>query len=125
MTDALERMSPDARLRHGWREAAVYALSHLDPRDASTICAAILDAAAVGDPRLDPWGDLRADAEFWADCANPAELEVYFASTLKRLRNQALGIHARKRLFWAIWVSLSVKDQQSFLSRATAKEDAA
>jgi hypothetical protein len=114
-----------ARLRHDQRAIAVSSLEALDPKDAATIAAAVLDVVGAGDPRLDPWSDLRADAEFWADCANPAELEVYFASALKRLKNQSLGIHARKRLFWAIWVSLSVKDQQSFLCRATAKEAAA
>lgn len=124
MTD-FDGLPPAARLRAEKWKIAIEALEALDPQDAATIGAAVLDVVGAGDPRLDPWGDLRADAEFWAECANAAELEVYFASTLKRLKNKSLGIHSRKRLFWAIWVSFSIKDQQSFLCRATAKEAAA
>jgi len=117
MSDAVDSLPPAARLRHEKRAIAIAALQALDPHDAATICAAVLDEAAAGDPRLDPWGDLRADAAFWADCATVAELEVYFASALKRLQNQSLGIHARKRLFWALFASFSVEDQRAFIAR--------
>lgn len=103
--------------RHEKRVTAVMALEALDPQDAATICAAALDEISAGIPRHDPWGDIRSDAEFWADCANPSELEVYFTSGLKRLRNRSLGIHARKRLFMAIWISFSDADRKAFLAR--------
>ena len=102
--------------RHEKRVTALMALEALDPQDAATICAAVLEEISTGSPRLDTWGDIRSDAEFWADCANPAELEVYFASALKRLRNQAFGLHARKRLFMAIWASFSDADRKAFLA---------
>jgi hypothetical protein len=121
MTD-VDRLPPAARLRHEKRAIAVAALEALDPHDAATICAAVLDVVQAGDPRLDPFGDLRADAEFWADCANAAELEVYFASALKRLKNQSLGIHARKRLVWSLWVAFSPQDQAAFIARLTQRK---
>lgn len=57
--------------------------------------------------------------------ANPVELEKYFASSLKRLRNQSLGHHVRKRLFIAIWTSLSDADRKAFLVSDYACEVAA
>jgi hypothetical protein len=123
--DIVDRLPLAARLRHEKRAIAIASLEALDPQDAAAIAAAVLDVVAAGEPRLDPWGDLRADAAFWADCANTAELEVYFSSILKKLQNKSLGIRARKRLFWAIWVSLAVEDQRAFFGRATAKGAAA
>ena len=111
-----------ALFRHEKRVTAVMALEALDPRVAATICAAVLDEISAGSPRLDTWGDIRSDAEFWADCANPIEIEVYFASALKRLRHQSLGVHARKRLFMAIWTSFSDADCKAFLARIYPSE---
>jgi hypothetical protein len=114
-----------ALFRHEKRVTAVMALEALDPYNAAAICATVLEEMSAGVPLVDPWGDIRADAEFWADCANPAELEVYFASALKRLRNQSLGLHARKRLFMAIWTSFSDADRKAFLARIYPSEVAA
>ena len=102
--------------RHEKRMTAVMALEALDPQDAATICAAVLEEISAGSPRLDTWGSIRSDAEFSADFANPLELEVYFTSALKRMRNQSLGLHARKRLFMAIWTSFSDADRKAFLA---------
>ena len=108
--------------RHEKRVTAAMALEVLDPQDAAAICAAVLDEISAGSPRLDTWGDIRSDAEFWADCANPVEREVYFSSALKQLRNRSLGIHARKRLFTAIWTSFSDADCKAFLARIYPSE---
>lgn len=108
----------DARYRHEKRVTAVMALQSLDPQDAAAIAATVLDEVAAGSPRLDVWGDIRSDAEFWADCANPREIEVYFTSALKRLRNQALGIKARKRMIAALFLSLSDADKRAFIAWA-------
>ncbi|MGJ8588802.1 MAG: hypothetical protein ACSHXW_11660 [Yoonia sp.] len=110
-----------ALYRHERRVTALMALEALDPHDAATICAAVLDEISASSPRLDPWGDIRADAQFWADCANNAELEVYYAAALKRLGNTSLGIAARKRLLVAIWTSLNDADHAAFLSRVDAQ----
>lgn len=111
--------------RHEKRVTAIMALEALDPQDAATTCAAVLDEISAGSPRLDPWGDLRADAQFWADCANNAELEVYYAAALKRLGKTSFGIHARKRLIMAIWTSFSNTDRKAFLAHVNQYEAAA
>lgn len=113
---SIELRDPHARYRHEKRNTAIIALTDLDPHDAATICVAVLDQVTAGSPGLDPWGDMRADAAFWADCANPAELEIYFAAALKRLQNQVLGIRARKRLLAALFQSLGGADQQAFIN---------
>jgi len=125
MTGALDRLPPAARMRHEKRAIAVASLEALDPHDAAAIAAAVLDVVAAGDPLLDPFGDIRADAAFWADCANPVELEVYFAAALKRLGDTSLAIHARKRLFWSLWLAFPQADRAAFLDRVMMQEAAA
>lgn len=98
-------------------ELAIHALSKLSPEDAAIICATFVEEASAGMPPHDPWGDVRADASFWADCANIVEVEVYFAAALRRLGQTALGIGARKRLLVSIWETLSGDDRLSFLAR--------
>ncbi len=108
----------EAKLRAAWAESLRFTIANCHPQDAAQIMVAALDDMAAGDPPMrDPFGDMRADAAFWADCANPAELEAYFAASLKRLKNTALGITARKRLFVALWHSFPVIDRLAFLSR--------
>ena len=121
----MTELAGTALYRHEKRVTAVMALEALDSQDAAAICAAVLDEISAGSPRLDTWGDIRSDAEFWADCANPPELEVYFSSALKRLRNKSLGFHARKRLFMAQWTSFSDADRKAFLARVAPSEVAA
>lgn len=97
------------------------ALLDLPEYSRAAIAAAVLDECSAGSPYLDAWGDIRADAEFWADCANPRELEVYFASTLTRLENQNLGLRARKRLIAKLFKALGPAEQQAFLTWAEGK----
>lgn len=99
---------------------AVMALEALDAKDAATIAAAVLDEISAGYPPYTAFGDIRADADWWADFANVAELEIYFAAILKRLGNQALGIHSRKRLFVLLWNGFALPDRTAFLSRVDA-----
>lgn len=105
------------RWRHLKREAAVMALMELSPQDAAAIACTVLDEVRAGDPPYDALGDIRGAAEWWADFANPAELQLYFASAAKRLENQALGIKSRKRMFAALWLSFSDQDRRAFLAR--------
>jgi|GEM_PF-1619448 hypothetical protein len=108
------------RYRDAKWETAVMALESLNPQDAATICAAVLEEISAGDPPYDAFGDLRASAAWWVDFANVAEVEVYFEAALKRLGNQALGIRARKRLFVMLWQSFSGDDRRAFLARVDA-----
>lgn len=114
--------SPEMQLRAEWAEALCHAIAECHPDDAVQIMTAALDDIAAGDPPMrDPFCNIRDDAEWWADCAHPAELECYFASALKRLGNRALGVKARKRLFVALWKSFPIADQMAFLSRVDAQ----
>jgi hypothetical protein len=91
------------------------ALEKAHPKDAAQILVAYLDDIAAGMPTFDPWGDLRADAAFWADSAHVAELEQYACAALRRLGARALGIESRRRLFKALWKSLPDADRTAFL----------
>lgn len=108
------------RKRAEWAESLCFALGECDPGDAAQICAAFLDQQAAGMPRLDMWGDLRADAHFWADTAHPAELEQYACTALRKLGDMALGKAMRKRLFVSIWNSFSAEDRRAFMGRIDA-----
>ena len=113
------RFSTQRRMERA--EALCDALGECHPADAREITAAYLDSMAAGDPQPhDPFGDLRNDAAFWADCAHPGELEAYFAAILKRIGDRALGIRARKRLFAALWESFDTADRVAFLRRVDA-----
>lgn len=116
--DTAGNLTGAARWRHEKRQAAIWALENLDPQDAATICATVLDEIGAGFPRLDWWGDAREEAAEWAYGANSGELEAYFTSALKRLNNQALGLKARKRMIAALFQSLSATDQAAFLEWA-------
>ena len=104
-----------AQYYHMKREAAVMALNDLDRQDAAQICVAVLDEAAAGMPCFDPWGDIRADAAFWADVAHPAELEIYAAVAMQKLGQRALGKHMRKRVFKDLWRSFTETERAAFL----------
>lgn len=120
MSETGGALTGEARHRHEKREAAVMALMDLAPQEAAAIACTVLDEVAAGDPPYDALGDIRAAAEWWAGFANPAELQCYFASAVKRLENQALGIKARKRMFAALWISFSDADRKAFLARVDA-----
>lgn len=109
-----------ARYRNEKRVTAIMALESLDPQDTAVICATFLDEIGAGFPRLDYWGDVRADADEWAFFANAAELESYLVAAVRRLENQALGIKARKRIFAALWLALTCDERQAFLDRVDA-----
>ena len=109
-----------AQYYHMKCEAAVMALNDLDPQDAAQICVAALDEAAAGMPCFDPWGDIRADAAFWADVAHPAELEIYAAVAMKKLGQRSLGKQMRKRLFKGLWRSFTEAERAAFLGHVQA-----
>lgn len=116
-----KNLTPDAQYRHHKLEKAVMALTDIDTKDAIQICCAVLDEAAAGMPDLDPWGDIRADAGFWADCANPPELEAYFTAALRKLGHRALGKQMRKRLFKELWRSFTDSERTAFLKHVTGR----
>jgi hypothetical protein len=115
----IQTLPPAAEYRHYKRQLAVMALADMDQEDAAQICVAVLDEAAAGMPGFDPWGDIRADAAFWADIAHPAELETYANTALRKLGQHSLGKQMRKRLFKDLWRSFSDDQRATFLKRVT------
>lgn len=97
------------------------ALSDLDPQEDAQICCAMLDEIVAGMPQLDPWGDIRTDAAFWADTAHPAELEAYFAAALRRLGECARGKKMRKRVFKELWRSFIDAERAAFLKHVKGR----
>lgn len=110
-----------ARLRMERAVSLGLALGAAHPADAAAICAGYLDATAAGMPGFDPWGDVRADAEYWADAANPAELNAYTCAALRRLGERVQGLEARKRLMAAIWRSLPQTERTAFLRKVSGR----
>lgn len=112
-------LSAAEKTRRAARFVAMEALDELarvDPAAAGEIACRALDYAYAGSPAVS-LDDLRADAEFWADCAHPREVEVYFAACLSRLGKTDLGLNARKRLFAALWESFDPAERRAVVRR--------
>lgn len=109
--------TPDALLRRQWSESFAFFLLEVPPALAAEMCAVHLDNLAAGMPGLDPWGDLRADAAFWADSATVPELNAYACAAMRRLEGRMQGRDMRKRMFAAIWRSLTIEDRKAFLRK--------
>lgn len=86
------------------------------PALAEVVCA-WLERAGAGMPDHDPFGEVRADAAYWADVATPAELEAYTAAGLARIERTGFAVGARKRLILALWQSLPERDRREFVRR--------
>uniref|UniRef100_A4WS86 Uncharacterized protein n=1 Tax=Cereibacter sphaeroides (strain ATCC 17025 / ATH 2.4.3) TaxID=349102 RepID=A4WS86_CERS5 len=78
--------------------------------------AALVEMRA-GMPPHTAFGDIRADATWWADLATPAELMEHFGAALRKLGRTALCLQHRKALMVEIWNALSAQDQEAFLRR--------
>lgn len=85
------------------------------------LCAA-LDTVGAGAPRYEAFGDLREEADWWADTATPLEIEVYAVAALKRIRKATFATRARKRLFMAMWEEFTPQDRSAFLSKVNGQE---
>lgn len=107
---------PMLRRAHALRLAASIGCAH--PDDARAILSAALADLGAGMPEsAHPFGALRADASWWADCAAEAELVEYAAAALRRLEGSVLALSARKRLCAALFQSLGKGDRKAFLAR--------
>ena len=114
-------MHSPINLRHEWAVSFAIFLGEVEPGIAAEMCAVHLDNIAAGMPGLDPWGDLRADASYWADCATVPELHAYACAALRRLGTRMQGRDMRKRLMAEIWRTLPSEDRTAFLRKATGR----
>lgn len=79
------------------------------------LCAG-LDTVAAGHPQyVCTRADMRSEAEFWADLATPAELEIVSVVALARLKKLSLADRARNRLLRDLWGTLNEKERAQFL----------
>ena len=95
---------------------ALWCLDGLPPAERSAIAAFVLDVTGAGFPELPAFGDIREQAELWADCASHTELECYVVSGLRRLGRVPLALGQRKRIFGAIWITFSDDDRRAFVA---------
>ncbi len=98
--------------------ATIAMVARHDPGDAMQVmAAAIEDLGGAGRPPVPfLYGDLRKDAEWWADIATPVELELYVAAGLRAITRTAFAERARKRIFVGLWESFTPDFQKSFLA---------
>jgi hypothetical protein len=96
---------------------ALYILDGLLPAERSAIAAFVLDVTGAGFPELLGFGDIREQAELWADCANHLELECYTVAGLRRLGSVPLALGQRKRLFRTLWDTFADDDRRTFLAK--------
>jgi hypothetical protein len=96
---------------------ALYVLDGLAPAERSAVAAFVLDVTGAGFPELPGFGDVRDQAETWADCANHLELECYTVAGLRRLGRVPLARDQRKRLFAGLWETFRDEDRIAFLGR--------
>jgi hypothetical protein len=116
-----------ARPAHIVSQAVVY-LDTLAEHDAEAVAWAAYDwlnIRAAGLPMLPLIdGTARDDARFWAETANPSELECYALAAVDRLGGMSGG-HALfasrqiKRLVGALWRRMSPSEQSAFAKWAT------
>lgn len=94
------------------------AIEACDGNDAAQAMCWVLDNVRARLPApMDPWGNAREEAEYWADIATPVELEAYAAASLRKIERTSFCEGARKRIFAAIWESFDDSDRRSFLAR--------
>lgn len=76
--------------------------------DTERVIVAILEEARIGAPDT-PFGDVDADADFWAGLATYEEFRAYFIASGRKLVDQQLGQRGRMRLIRCILASMSEK----------------
>ncbi|MBU2963348.1 hypothetical protein KO516_21480 [Citreicella sp. C3M06] len=82
----------------------------------AALCVA-LDTVAGGAPRYEIFGDMRADAALWVECATPVEVELYGGAALAAIERRPFAPKAKRRIFAMLWQSMTVEEREAFLSR--------
>ncbi|MFN6976558.1 MAG: hypothetical protein ACK4OP_00400, partial [Gemmobacter sp.] len=87
--------------------------------DVAAFAAGLLDDLGAGPPDGPPLFPerCREDAAWWADTANPAEIEAYVAAGLRAIARTDFAPRARMRLIAMLWDGLGPADRRRFLAR--------
>jgi hypothetical protein len=107
-------------LRKAWATRLASVIGHCHPQDAAIICAAFLQDRETGGPEVSAFGNVRSDAEWWADIAPPHEVQEYVYAGMKVMASRAIGSSARRRFIAALWAGLDASDRAAFIQRVTA-----
>lgn len=81
------------------------------------LCAALEEYIGAGPAGQAQIADMKYDAAWWADMANPRELEAYVGAGLRAIERRTFAPAARKRLLVALWDSLDTDEKRAFLTR--------
>lgn len=111
----VDASSLSARTRQEWATTLAHILGNVHRAEAVPICAAYVDSMAAGMPELDPFGDIRVDAEYWAVMATEPELEAYFSVIAQQIPRRNFAERARKRLLVSLWNAMPVSWRKAFL----------
>lgn len=63
------------------------------------------------------WVSARRECEIWADCAPPSTVTAMLVACITALQGLDLGKNPRKRMFVALWNSLTPEDRKAFLDK--------
>ena len=86
--------------------------------DCIRVLACALEDMGAGMPEGAVLRDMtRADAQFWASCATPHELEAYCAAALQAIEAAPMAERMAKRLLVAAWQRLGPTERARFLGK--------
>lgn len=94
-----------------------------NPRITIQITAAFLDEVGADVPEYSfLQGRIRDDARYWADTAQPHEIECYVAAGLERAKDTPFGPRMRKRMIGTVWRKMTAAERAEFLEWASKHE---
>ena len=98
--------------------ALALAIRDAHPEDARQILAAALVDLSAELPSMAAFGSIREDAKWWAHGTSPEHLFALVEAALDRLRDRAMCLDLRKRLFFSLWKRFTKDERTSFLAYA-------
>lgn len=116
-------MDPRAELMAKGVQQAVD-LAFVEPQQPAVLgemlCSAF-ETIIAGPPVHTAFGDVEADADWWADCATPIELEIYAKKALQKMERTTFAPKAKKRLLTMLWASLTENERRDFIRAVTGR----
>lgn len=95
----------------------LHRLSKIDRHGTAVGALAFLEQAGAGLPDVPLFPEkVRQDAQMWADCADPAELEAYLVAVVAALQDSPLLNKQVKRLAALSFGRMNEQDRQAFLN---------
>ena len=108
----------ELRIRLQRAQTLCKAIRDAHPEDARQILAAALVDLSAELPSMAAFGSIREDAKWWAHGTSPEHLFALVEAALDRLRDRAMCLDLRKRLFFSLWKRFTKDERTSFLAYA-------